>query len=91
MTQIPWEWPGWEPPLKPLGLCYKMEHWHLLCPGNSGSEASLWLQRLYLESHQMTQNPEELEMSLGGLQARKGGLFLAGANEPKCNKTGTEA
>lgn len=51
MTQIPWEWPGWEPPLKPLGLCYKMEHWHVLCPGNSGSEASLWLQRLYLESH----------------------------------------
>lgn len=24
----------------------------------------------------MTQNPEELEMSLGGLQAWKGGLFL---------------
>lgn len=39
----------------------------------------------------MTQNPEELEMFLGGLQARKGGLFLAGAKEPKCNKTGTEA
>lgn len=31
----------------------------------------------------MTQNPEELEMSLGGLQAWKGGLFLDGAKEPK--------
>lgn len=45
-----WEWPGWEPPLKPLGLCYKMEHWHVLPFRNSGNESNL-LEILSLECH----------------------------------------